>query len=520
MAANRIGIMDIRQIIQLKIKQCSNRKIADLTGIHRNSVNAYVKLIEAASISYKQLSNYSDTDLLELFPSTKTTDKIRYEQLSAQFEYYRKELKKTGCTKLTLWKEYRQNYTDGYGRSQFNEHLNRWLKRVDGSGKLIHLAGDKLYVDYAGKKLSYVDKTSGEIIEVAVFVAILPCSGYTFVEATPSQKLPDFIGSMNRCLNFIGGVPKAIVPDNLKSAVTKASKYQATINKTFKDFALHYDCVISPTRAFKPQDKALVENAVRIVYNRIFYPLNKMTFFSLHDLNQELSKLLTQYNDYLLSNIKVSRQQQFLDIEKSTLSDLPSENYELRFFKIATVQKMGYVFLSEDKNYYSVPHRFIGKKVEVSYNSQSVDIQYNRERIATHKRSLKPGKYTSIQNHLSSAHKFYSEWSPDFFEKLATPLGESVKEYVKVLIESKNYPEEAYKQCLGIINLTHSYEKQRINTACKYALEMSRYGYHIIERILKNKMDLVETVLPDAVENTSQNHIAPHHNIRGAEAFS
>ena len=520
MAANRIGIMDIRQIIQLKIKQCSNRKIADLTGIHRNSVNAYVQLIQAASISYEQLSDYSDEQLLELFPVARTTDKVRYEQLSKNFEYYRKELKKTGCTKLTLWEEYRNKYADGYGRSQFNEHLNRWLKRVDGSGKLLHLAGDKLYVDYAGKKLSYVDKMSGEIIEVAVFVAILPCSGYTFVEATLSQRIPDFIGSMNRCLNFLGGVPKAIVPDNLKSAVTKASKYQATINKTFKDFALHYDCVVSPARAVKPQDKALVENAVRIVYNRIFYPLNKMTFFSLHDLNQELSKLLTQYNDYLLSHINVSRRQQFLDIEKATLVGLPSENYELRVFKKATVQKMGYVFVSEDKNYYSVPHRFIGKKVEVSYNSQSVDIQYDRKRIATHKRSFRSGKYITIQDHLSSAHKFYSKWSPAFFEKLATPLGESVKEYVRVLIESKNYPEEAYKQCLGIVNLTHSYEKKRINTACKYALEMSRYGYHIIEKILKNNMDLVEPDLPVSVENISQSHITPHPNIRGAEAFS
>jgi len=514
MAANRIGIMDIRQIIQLKIKQCSNRKIADLTGIHRNSVNAYVKLIEASSISYKQLSNYSDTDLLELFPSTKTTDKIRYEQLSAQFEYYRKELKKTGCTKLTLWKEYRQKYADGYGRSQFNEHLNRWLKRVDGSGKLIHLAGDKLYIDYAGKKLSYVDKTSGEIIEVAVFVAILPCSGYTFVEATPSQKLPDFIGSMNRCLNFIGGVPKAIVPDNLKSAVTKASKYQATINKTFKDFALHYDCVISPTRAVKPQDKALVENAVRIVYNRIFYPLNKMTFFSLHNLNQELSKLLTQYNDYLLSNIKVSRQQQFLDIEKSTLSDLPSENYELRFFKIATVQKMGYVFLSEDKNYYSVPHRLIGKKLEVRYNAKTVEVYYDSKRVASHLTSKTAGKYTLKPDHLSSQHQFYSEWSPEYFYKLAIPIGETTASYVRQIIDRADYPETAYKQCLGIIHLPKDYGKKRVDQACKRGHKWDRYSYWTIKQILTNKMDLLEEQ-----EEENQSDIPDHDNIRGPEYY-
>jgi len=516
MAAKRIEIMDIRQIIQLKNKQISNRKIAELTGIHRNSVNHYVQLIDATSRSYEELSGYSDEELIALFPSTTTTDKERYEQLSSQFEYYRKELKKTGCTKLTLWRAYRKLHTDGYGRSQFNEHLNRWLKRVDGSGKLIHLAGEKLYVDYTGKKLSYIDKTSGEIITVEVFVAILPCSGYTFVEATASQKIPDFIGSMNRCLNYLGGVPKAIVPDNLKSAVTKASKYQATVNKTFKDFALHYGCVINPTRSAKPQDKALVENAVRIVYNRIFYPLSKMTFFSLHDLNVELSKRLIEYNDYLLSNIKISRRQQFLDIEKTSLMDLPNEKYDLRSFKQATVQKMGYVFISEDKNYYSVPHRFIGKKVEVSYNNQSVDIQYNRQRIATHKRSFMPGKYVTIKDHLSSAHKFYSEWSPDFFKRLAEPLGESVTEYIGFLIESKTYPETAYKQCLGIINLKSSYEKKRINTACQLALQMSRYSYHIIQRILTNNMDLADTPLLESDEK----HITTHSNIRGGQTYS
>jgi len=516
MAAKRIEIMDIRQIIQLKSKHFSNRKIADLTGIHRNSVNHYVQLINAATLSYEQLLGYSDQELSTLFPSTTSTDKVRYEQLSSQFEYYRKELKKTGCTKLTLWRAYRNMHTDGYGRSQFNEHLNRWLKRVDGSGKLVHLAGEKLYVDYTGKKLSYVDKTSGEVINVEVFVAILPCSGYTFVEATASQKIPDFIGSMNRCLNYLGGVPKAIVPDNLKSAVTKASKYQATLNKTFKDFALHYGCVINPTRAAKPQDKALVENAVRIVYNRIFYPLSKMTFFSLQDLNAELSKYLVQYNDYLLSNIKVSRRQQFLDIEKTSLTELPHEEYDLRSFKQATVQKMGYVFISEDKNYYSVPHRFIGKKVEVSYNNQSVDIQYNRQRIATHKRSFMSGKYITIKDHLSSAHRFYSEWSPDFFKRLAKPLGESVEKYVGLLIDSQTYPETAYKQCLGIINLKSSYKKERINAACKNAMQMSRYGYHIIQRILKNNMDLLEPRL----EESKKNHIEPHSNIRGAQTYS
>jgi transposase len=239
MAAKRVGIMDIRQLLQLKIKGKSNRRVEEIIGIHRNSVNTYVRLFKASGKSYRDLLELSDKDLSELFPSSGTIDKQRYEDLSSDFDYFRKELKKPGCTRQKLWKEYLFKCPEGYGYTQFNEHLNRWLHRVKGSGKLEHKAGDKLLVDYTGQKPSYVNKETGELIEVEVIVAILPCSQYTFVEASPSQKLEDFIGSMNSCLDYLGGVPQVIVPDNLKSAVTKGSKYAPILNKTFKDFALH-----------------------------------------------------------------------------------------------------------------------------------------------------------------------------------------------------------------------------------------------------------------------------------------
>ena len=513
MAFNRINIMDLRQLLQLKSKNLSNRKCGLVLGIHRNSINPLIHLFNATDKSYAELLKLSDGELSELFPLPQTVDKERYEVLCNKFEYFRKELKKPGCTRQTLWREYIQKYPSGYSYTQFNEHLKRWLKQVKSSGKLEHKAGDKVYIDYTGKKLSYTDKVTGEVISVEVFVGILPCSGYTFVEASPSQKLPDFIGSMNNCLRFFGGVPNAIVPDNLKSAVTKGSKYEPTINKTFKDFALHYGCVINPTRVYAPQDKALVEGAVKLVYQRIFYPLSKMDFFSLKDLNKEIARLLKEYNEYLLTNIKVSRKQQFLTIEKSYLSDLVSSNYEVKYYKRAKVQKMGHIFLSVDKNYYSVPYRFVGKRVEVSYNSQSVDIHYNRERIASHKRNFQPGRYITIKEHMNSFHKFYKGWSPEFFKKSALPYGGSVVEYIQVLIESKNYPEIAYKQCLGILSLGKTYEKERLNNACKRGLQANRYGYQIIKNILLNKLD----------QSHSQKQIKPtiaaHENIRGAAYY-
>jgi len=513
MAFKRITTMDLRQLLQLKSHGLSNRKASPTLGIHRNSVNFYVGLFRSTGKSYDELLDLTDKELAELFPSPQTLDMDRYEILCQQFEYFRKELKKTGCTRKVLWKDYLEKNPSGYSYTQFNEHLNRWLKQVKGSGKLEHKAGDKVYIDYAGKKLSYIDKATGDVIEAEVFVGILPCSGYTFVEASPSQKLEDFINSMNNCLQFYGGVPKAIVPDNLKSAVNKGSKYEATVNKTFKDFALHYGSVINPTRAYSPQDKALVEGAVKLVYQRIFYPLSKMTFFSISDINKEISKLLTIYNDYLFTNIKISRKQQFLTIEAPFLTELPTNKYEIRHYKRATVQKMGYVFLSCDKNYYSVPYRYIGKKVEVSYNLQSVDIQYNKERIATHKRNFQPGKYVTIEDHLSSTHKFYKNWSPDFFKKLAQPYGTSVVDYFHQLIESKSYPEIAYKQCAGILALGKLYKKERINNACKRGLTYHRYGYRIIKSILENKADIGEQ------EAETEHEIAAHQNIRGSAYY-
>ena len=514
MAFKRIDIMDIRQLLQLKKKGLSNRKVASLIGIHRNSVNPYVRLFNATSKSYADLLLLTDEELYALFAIPVTIKKKKFEELSSRFAYFRKELKKTGCTRQTLWQAYVLQCPDGYCYTQFNEHLNRWLKRIQSSGKLHHKAGDKVYVDYTGKKLSYIDKTTGEVVDVEVFVGILPCSGYTFVQASPSQKREDFIGSMNNCLRYFGGVPQAIVPDNLKSAVTKASKYEPILNKTFKDFALHYDTVINPARIYSPQDKALVEGAVKLVYQRIFYPLSKMTFFALHDLNGEISKQLELYNDYLLSLLKVSRRQQFISIEQAFLSPLPSEGYEIKNYKRATVQKMGYVFLSQDKNYYSVPYRFIGKQVELSYTRLSVEIHYNRQRIASHKRSNRPGQYTTIEDHLSSTHKFYKSWSPEFFEKLARPYGDAVVDYVKALIESKPYPEVAYKQCLGIFSLAKTYHKGRTNNACKRGLTFHRYGYHIIKNILDNKMDM-ETQNEDIVNH----QITAHENIRGAAYY-
>lgn len=514
MAAKKIDIMDVRQLIQLKIRGESNRSCSSLLAIHRNTVNYYVRQLSVTGTPYPDLLKLSDLELKELFPYKSASDNDRYEELAACFSYFKQQLLLPGGTREVLWKEYLQTHPEGYGYTQFNEHYNNWLNQTKASGKMTHKAGDKLLVDYCGKKLQVVNKETGEVQDMEVFVGILPCSSYTFIEASRSQQREDFIGSINNCFQFLGGSTKAIVPDNLKSAVSKASKYEPILNKTLKDLALHYGCVINPTRAYSPQDKAMVEGAVRLVYQRIFFQIRNMTFFSLDELNEQLRKELVTFNEYLMTTYQTSRRKLFVELEEQYLQPLPETLYQIKHYKRAKVQKMGYIYLSDTKNYYSVPYRYIGRQVELQYDQDIIEIYYQTERIASHKRVYRPGQYVTIKEHMSSTHQFYNDWSPEYFNKLALSIGSKTGEYISLLIAQQDYPETGYKQALGILSLKKSFDKHRIEKACAIALTHDKCSYRTIKRILENNMD-------KAIETKTQQLFIPIHiNIRGSRAYN
>lgn len=515
MAGKRINIMDLRQLITLKRQGLSNRKVAKILRISRTTVNDYVRRFEALSFSYDVLLSFDDGKLEQLHAPESEISQERYKQLASYFDYFLKELKKPGCTLLTLWHEYKERHRNGYAYTQFTRHYRLWAKNQQGSVKLNHKAGEKVFVDYTGKKLQFIDKSSGTNIAVEVFVAILPCSQYTYVEASLSQKREDFISCMQHCLEFFGGVPLAIISDNLKSAVTKGCKYEPIINKTFKEFAVHYDCVIDPTRPYSPQDKALVESAVNLVYQRIFYPLSKTTFFSLQELNKAIADLLVKYNQILFQQRQYSRRELFVSSEKNLLRALPPTPYEIRNYKRATVQKMGYVWLSEDKHYYSVPYQYIGQRVEVSYSQSSVEVFYKHQRLCSHKRNkLRPGQYTTEPGHLSSAHKAHSDWNLDFFQRKAKLIGPYTLQYITKLILQYSYPEVGYKQSQGIIHLGRFYDKSRIEKACQHALGITHCSYRTIENILESGIDQLELFTGEV-----DNHIPSHENVRGESYY-
>jgi len=519
MAKPRTNIMEIRQLIQLKIKGVSNRQCAKLLQINRNTINEYVRCLLSIEEGLKALLKFSDAQLRDLFPQADTKDGPRYKALLAFLPSVHEERLQPGFTFLNRWRAYKNCHPSGYGYTQFMCHYHRLYGQVKSSMRLEHKAGERIYVDYAGKKVFIVDRATGEQQAVELFVAILPSSQYTYVEATKSQKREDFIASMNRCLSFFGGVTKAIVSDNLKSAVTKSSKYEPIINKTFKDFGLHYNTVIHPTRPYKPQDKALVEGAVRLVYQRILFNLRNMTFFSIGELNKEIHKWLDIHNRTNFQHRDCSRFDLFNRHEKQFLSALPNEDYEIKNYNRAKVQKNGHVFFSPDKHYYSVPHVHIGKETEIQSTRDTIEVYFQSKRIAIHKRNLRSGGYTTRKDHTSSEHQYYSNWSEDFFVQRAEQIGPFCTTYISQLIKSKQFPEQAYKQAQGILLLKRQYENSRIEDACRLASLVEKFSYRSLTSILKNGSDKHCPTL-FGLEQNHQSHIPQHDNIRGPNQYS
>jgi len=430
------------------------------------------------------------------------------------FPHVDKELKRTGMNRRILWEAYRKEFPNGFQYTQFCFYYNQWKARVNPTMHLDHKAGDKMYVDFAGEKLSITDKETGEVIEVEVFVAILGASQLTYVEAVASQQKEDFIAACEDALHYYGGVPSAIVPDNLKAAVTKSNRYEPTLNETFADFADHYATTILPARAYRPRDKALVEGAVKIMYSRIYAPIRKATYHTLAELNTAIKAALEVHNSQPLKGRNYSRRLQFEEVERETLSPLPALRYEFKKQHQATVMKNGHVCLGADKHYYSVPYRFIGKKVKILYSRSNMEVYYHYERIAMHKRIKSPYSYTTDKDHLATTHRFMTEWTPDRFLEWASSIHEDVRLYILKILDRKQHPEQAYRSCVGILSFAKKAGNERLASACRRALGYGLYNYKTIQQILENNMDQYEdSLFADELPMPS------HDNIRGEDYY-
>jgi transposase len=500
----------VRQILSLYTQGVGKKKISEKVEVTRNTVKKYIRHFIALGKTIEQLDELSNTELEELFsakepqiPEKKLLD------IYAYFPEAAKALRRKGSTMASVWKKYYEVHPDGYKETQFRRYYNFWSKRANSSMHIEHKAGDKMYVDYAGQRLSIVDEITGEIRSVEVFVAILGGSQLTYVEASYTQQKEDFINSCENAIHFFGGAPQAIVTDNLKSAVIKSSKFEPTLCEAFSDFVIHYNMTALPAGPYKPKHKALVEGAVKLIYRSIYEVLHERVFTSLEDLNMAIRVALEAHNDNPMKSRPYSRRQLFNEVEKQELQSIPLYRYELKRKKVGTVMKNNFVCLTEDKHYYSVPFEHIGKKVTILYGQYEVEIFYRYERIAFHKRNRREYWYTTVSSHMASKNKFMTEWSPEMFIERATAVGEDVRAYIEKILEKRQHPEQSYKSCQGILGFAYRVGNERLNSACKRAMHYNDYSYMTIKTIIDKRMDL----LP--MEEELNKEMPAHENIRG-----
>ena len=520
MARKRTGMKKIREVIRLKsTTKMSDRQIARALNISRPVVVKYWQGFNSSGLVFEQIEEMADSALVRLIEKPRIEKCSKYQQLVQYFPYFVMELQRTGVTLQLLWEEYKQKHLEGFQYSQFCYHFLMWRNASEVRMHIKHKAGDKMFVDYAGDKLTYIDRKSGKEIAVETFVAILGASGLTYAEGSVSQEKQEWIRSNERAFWYFGGASDAIVPDNLLSAVSHADRYEPEINPDFAEFAEYYGTVIIPARVREARDKALVENAVRLIYQRIYAPLRNRTFYSLEELNEAIWDLLEEHNNKAFQRLKISRRELFEKAEKKTLTPLPAERYPMKTTKWVTVWFNYHVELREDLHYYSVPHYLYQEKpktrVKMVYDDRIVALYYDNVRITQHRRDRTPNDYSTNPDHMPANHRFYSKWSPERVLRWARSIGGEVVEVIEKVLKGRKHPEQAFRVCLGILSLAKKYGDKRLNKACKQANQFGTCSFKRIESTIK--LGLEEEKHPQLDLNST---IPDHENIRGGQYYS
>ena len=516
MANLRLPMYQIRRILQLRQQGYSKRAIAATLALARNTVEHYLAAIEAYFPDLEEALTWQDDQLYRLLVQPVDPKADRLGDLYQRFEGFEAQLSKPGVTRFHLWSAYKQANPNGLQYTQFCHRYQRWRQTQRTVMHLEHKAADKLFVDFAGQKLVLVASTSGQTVSLEFFVAVLGCSQLTYAQALVSQRKDDFLTALQNAITFFGGVPAAIVPDNLKAAVQTAHRYEPDINEAIQDFAAHYGTCIYPARSRKPRDKALVERTVNILYQRVYTPLQGQAYNGLEDLNSRIAALVEAHNQQPFQGKDHSRQQRFDSLEATQLRPLPVCSYQLKGYRLAKVQTNCHVLLQADKHYYSVPHRYVGQQVKLVYTYQTVEIYHHYQRIAVHGRSSQAHAYSTQVEHLPANQQWVSQWSPSFFRQQAQQTTPSVIQVIDQLLaqlDTGTYPQQIYRSCAGILSLARKVELPRLERACERALYYGTVSYKVIRRILDTELDRLP--LPEPIIS----HLPAHENIRGAAAY-
>jgi len=518
MANKTLPMHKIKQILLFLDRGVSQRNIALQTGINRRTIASYLDLAQQTKYSLAELVAMEDIDLaqcLVLIEKDSILDNQRRVHLESLYSYFLIELKKIGVTKYLLWQEYIIENPEGFKYSRFCEILSEFSKVKGATLNVNHEPGELIEVDFAGDKLTYIDRSTGEIISCPVLVMILPFSGLAYVEALVDATVPQIIKALNNGLASFGGTSKSIISDNMKQWVKKGNRYEPEFNETLVQWSNHNNINLLAARPYQPKDKASVENMVKITYRRVYAKLRNEEFYSLKSLNKSILEKIKDHHALNFQKKTFSRQELFETQEKQTLQALPLTPYVSKNYTQAKVQKNYHVVLGEDWHYYSVPYRYIGKQVRIIYCTDYIEIYFGNERIAAHIRNYSKNHFTTELSHRPNNHQAFLEsqtWDANHYLKVASEYGSNTALYFQKVLDSKPNVDHTYQICLGILRLAKSYP-QRIEKACTRALMGARFNYSVLKNILDNNMDMIE----DAQIEFKK--IPEHENLRGADAY-
>lgn len=515
MPVRPISMRHIKELLRLHFEaRLSQRQIAAATGLSVGVINKYLAAAEAVELSWPLPEGISEAKLRHLLfpdPALLTEPKVL-----PDFAQLHQELKRKGVTRYLLWEEYCAEHPQHhYSYTQFCFHYQEWRKRLRVTLRQTHRAGEKMFVDYCGPTVEIIDPLTGEVREAQIFVAVLGASNYTFAEATFTQSLPDWINSHVRAFAFFEGVVELVVPDNLKSGVNKACRYEPLLNRTYREMLEHYQTAALPARPHKPRDKAKVEAAVQLVERWILARLRKRVFHSLGDLNQSIHELLTRLNEKLFRKLPGSRRSQFESLDRPALKPLPETPYQYAVWKKCRVHIDSHVEV--DGHYYSVPHQLVTRELDIRLTATSVECFHSSERVAAHQRSDRKGHHTTITEHLPDHHQAHLEWSPGRFLNWAAKIGPHTRDAVRFTLERFAHPEMSYRSCLGLLSLAKRFGEERLEAACHRAIALGSPTRRSILSILDKGLD--SQPLPESDPPASQRSLPAHENVRGAAYY-